>query len=638
MLLLIVFSVPGVCQYTGSETILNYHSDITVNKDSTMLVAETIKVRATGDKIKRGIYRDFPTDYRDKYGNRYVVRFDVTGVWKDGQTEPYHTERQSNGTRLYIGSADVLIPPGVYTYTIKYKTDRQLGFFEDHDELYWNVTGNGWEFTIEKASAAVTLPPGISKNKIGLEAYTGLSGSKDRNYTTGFGQSGRPYFVTTSPLYTNEGMTIVVSWPKGFVTEPSSAMKAGYFFKDNLGIMLGLLGMAMVLIYYIAIWNRIGKDPAKGTIIPLYTPPDGLSPAAVRFIRRMGYDTKAFAAALINMAVKRYIKIDEEKKVYTIVRDTADKSVLSPDEDALISTLLGTNDSLKLSNTHHTQVSGAGNALKKSLDSAYQKTNFNTNGLYMIPAVLVSLIALAASIFLAAASQNPMIIGMGIAFMVITTFSIVIVSQAIRNWRNIFKRVGNAASCIGAGCLTISAIPFIGGAIAIIYIMLTEGSPAVLAIVVLIVLINYIFYFLLKAPTPAGRKLLDQIEGFKMYLSVAEADTLNTMTPPDKTPELFEKYLPYALALDVEQQWAEKFADVLAAAQIDGQNYHPIWYSGSSWNHLAVAGFTSGLGSSFSSAISSSSVAPGSSSGSSGGGGGGGSSGGGGGGGGGGGW
>ena len=145
---------------------------------------------------------------------------------------------------------------------------------------------------------------------------------------------------------------------------------------------------------------------------------------------------------------------------------------------------------------------------------------------------------------------------------------------------------------------------------------------------------NGVFYHLLKAPTAAGRRILDQIDGFRMYLSVAEKERLNLENPPAHTPQLFEMFLPYALALDVEQQWAEKFADVLAIAGRNAGGYSPKWYSGTAWSSLGVAAFAGSLGSSLSSAISSASTAPGSSSG----GGGGGSTGGGGGGGGGGGW
>ncbi len=149
--------------------------------------------------------------------------------------------------------------------------------------------------------------------------------------------------------------------------------------------------------------------------------------------------------------------------------------------------------------------------------------------------------------------------------------------------------------------------------------------------------VNIVFYYLLKKPTLKGRKLLDKVEGFKKYLEVAEQEELDLKYPPRKTPKLFETYLPYALALGVENQWAEQFTDVFNTSE-DGKNYQPTWYSGNDWNTHDLSRFTNSMGSSLSSAISSSSTAPGSSSGSSGFGGGGGFSGGGGGGGGGGGW
>ena len=127
---------------------------------------------------------------------------------------------------------------------------------------------------------------------------------------------------------------------------------------------------------------------------------------------------------------------------------------------------------------------------------------------------------------------------------------------------------------------------------------------------------------------------MDKIEGFKQYLSVAEKDRLSLLNPPEKTPRLFERYLPYALALDVEQEWCEQFSHVLENASRDDGGYRPGWYAGTTWRPGSMSGLASSLGTSLSGAISSASTSPGSSSGS----GGGGSSGGGGGGGGGGGW
>ena len=188
---------------------------------------------------------------------------------------------------------------------------------------------------------------------------------------------------------------------------------------------------------------------------------------------------------------------------------------------------------------------------------------------------------------------------------------------------------------IGAVFTTLFSIPFVVGEIFGLWAFAQSTSIWVPVLFLIGAAMNGVFYHLLKAPTAAGRKLLDQIDGFRLYLTVAEKDRLNSQNPPQKTPQLFEMFLPYALALNVEQQWAEQFTEVLAQAGADRPGgYAPPWYNGTAWNSLGPTGFVSSLGSSMSSAISSSSAAPGSRSG----GGGGGSSGGGGGGGGGGGW
>ena len=167
---------------------------------------------------------------------------------------------------------------------------------------------------------------------------------------------------------------------------------------------------------------------------------------------------------------------------------------------------------------------------------------------------------------------------------------------------------------------TLFALPFFAGEIfGVVVLGAAVSIPAALNLAAMGFL-NALFYHLLKAPTLSGRKIMDQIEGFKLYLSVAEKERLNLLNPPEKTPALFEKYLPFALALDVENAWSEQFAEVLAKAGTETQPYSPVWYSGSSWDSFHTSRFTNSLGSSFAGAISSSSSPPGSSSGSGGGG------------------
>jgi uncharacterized membrane protein len=131
----------------------------------------------------------------------------------------------------------------------------------------------------------------------------------------------------------------------------------------------------------------------------------------------------------------------------------------------------------------------------------------------------------------------------------------------------------------------------------------------------ILLVLNIVFFFLLRRRTVEGRKLQDEIEGFKLFLSVTEKDRMNFHNPPGKTPELFEKFLPYALALGVEQNWAEQFSKVFEEMSKTANGYHPAWYVGNDFNTLSAVGFATNFSGSFSHAISASSTAPGSSSG-----------------------
>jgi hypothetical protein len=165
----------------ADERILDFHSDAKIQPDASLIVHEAIRVNSEGERIQHGIFRDFPTRYTGRLGEHYSVDFKVLDVLRDGQPEQYSQEQLSNGVRVKIGSASTVLPPGEYTYELTYTVTRELGFFPDHDELYWNVTGNGWVFPIDHASATVSLPAPVQPSDLKLTGYTGFKGSRDQN-------------------------------------------------------------------------------------------------------------------------------------------------------------------------------------------------------------------------------------------------------------------------------------------------------------------------------------------------------------------------------------------------------------------------------------------------------------------------
>jgi uncharacterized membrane protein YgcG len=549
---------------SADERILEYRSDIQVLENGQLTVREFIRVRSEGQDIRRGIYRDFPTEYTDRLGNHVEVDFVPLSVHRNGKPEAWHTKNQSNGVRLYAGSADRMLSPGIHEYELVFMTNRQLGFFASHDELYFNAVGIGWLFPIEHVLVTVTLPFRTPPEQLSLDVYTGAYGLNQGNAIAEVINGNTARFESTRMLQPGEGLSIAVAWPKGLIEEPEAGQKIAWFLEDNAAAIALLFGLLAVLGWYLWAWNKVGRDPGKGVIIPRFQAPTGLSPAACRYVRDMSFDPKAFIAAIISLAVKGQVLIEEDGKDFTLKRvPDAPGASLTKGEQAILNILLpGRASSIDMDNENHKEFQKARLELKKALKNEYLGRLFHLNSIYLAPPILMSV----------------------------------------------------AAAVVAA---------FYHG-----------GPPVWISYLVLSLALHGLFGFLMRAPTPAGRIVMDEIEGFKSYLDTAEQDRLDRMRSPALTPEVFETFLPYAYALSVENNWCKRFARELPEEVRQQSGYHPGWYSGHYSGISALGHLGSNFSSSFSSAISSASSPPGSSSGS----GGGGSSGGGGGGGGGGGW
>lgn len=589
----------------NTEKIYSYESEIYINEDASMIVEETIKVYAKGNKIKKGIYRDFPTKYKDKQGNNYNVGFEVLEVLKDGKKEPYKTEKQQNGVRIRIGDADKTLTPGFYTYTIKYKTNRQIGYFEDHDELYWNVTGNGWEFTIDEAKAVVHLPEDVDMSKVKFEAYTGAQGSTAKRYIADKNvYDNTVTFNTTSDLYSEEGLTIVVGFEKGIVHKPTTQEYIAYWFQDNKGVLVGLGGVAIIIIYCFITWCKVGKDPKKDIIIPRYNPPEGLSPADVKFIDSMGKYDKVFESSILNLAVKGYIKIEnEEEKTFgiktnkmTLIKQEKElENDISEDEQDIYKTLPEV-AKLEYSSSLQSKLVKMQNGQRKFLQEKFNGKMYKRNsGLVSISVIISIIVAIIAVMFSNSITEEMFMIPFMSMWLTAWTIGIVAMFKGKSNFGS-FGRI-------------IFAIPFLIGEVIGIGVLISFVGTGLALLIVLLVIINVIYAFLIKAYTEEGRRIKDEIEGFKLFIKTASEDEIR-----NQTPETFDKYFPYAYVLGLENEWSKKFESLL-----EEYNYEPAWctgmYYGSAFHATA---FTSSFSSSFNRGISSASVHPSSSDGGSG--------------------
>ncbi|MFZ5541593.1 MAG: DUF2207 domain-containing protein [Pseudomonadota bacterium] len=382
----------------GEEKIVDFAADIAIARDAALAVTETIVVQAEGAGIRRGILRDFPTAYTDRAGNAVRVPFEVVAVRRDGAPEPYAIEALSNGVRVRIGRADVLLDRGEHRYEIEYRTARQLGFFAAHDELYWNVTGNGWTFAIDRARARVTLPQPVPAAQLSAQAYTGPSGARGGDYSARVVDGGAEY-ETTRRLAPQHGLTIVLAFPKGVVAAPSTLERAGWFVQDNVGAGVALAGVLAVWAFLYWRWDRIGRDPKPGPRFPRYEPPSTMSAAAVRFVDRMAFDSRCFAAALLGLGARGYLKIRQDGNDFTLERTGRDVA-LGAGEKAMADKLFGGSDVAQLRRKYDPSVAAAQKALGDALEHHYADVLFKRNRTPLVLAGLGAVATVAGAIVL----------------------------------------------------------------------------------------------------------------------------------------------------------------------------------------------------------------------------------------------
>jgi len=304
------------------EEVLSYDVSITVQQDGMLDVVETIQVRAEGNQIKRGIYRDFPHKVTDGYGITKTLPFKVIKVLKNELSEPFALESAPGGTRIRIGSADKILQPSVYTYTIHYRTAGWMLRPSDQiHELYWNVTGDEWGFPILSSTCEVHFPADAKVTH--AEGYTGAKGKQGQNYTYNIQGSNITYQLT-KPLPVRAGWTIVAQVPAGFIEIPEEK------FPKKL-LIFAVSGLATIG-WFIYSWFSVGIDPKKGTIIPQFTAPEGMSAAAVRYVSKTGYDNDCFTAGIIGAAQKGAVHIEEVGKTFTLHNQAKGDNNLTNDD------------------------------------------------------------------------------------------------------------------------------------------------------------------------------------------------------------------------------------------------------------------------------------------------------------------
>jgi Predicted membrane protein (DUF2207) len=528
-----------------SLVIERFDAAIRVDRDGGVDVAETITARFSGSW--NGIYRAIPVKYRTPQGFNWTLGVDLESATGEGN-QPLQTETSREGHyikyKIWVPGAQ----DATRTVVLRYRATNGLRFFEDHDELYWNVTGDEWDVPIEAASATIELPAGTEG--IRAIAFNGVYGSTARDAAVEIGERS-VRIVMPHRLDFHEGLTAVVGWNKGVVAEPTRADRAAGFLRSNwpLAIPIPIFFGAFTL------WRRRGRDPRRRPISVQYEPPEGLTPAEVGTLLDHSADMRDVTATMVDLAVRGYLKFEErdERKLFGLIGE----------REYVLHRLKPRSEWGGLAAHERKVLEGIFEDDVESVELSELENEFYKD----LPGIKDGIFdRLLRHRFYRARPDK------------------------VRGWWMFGGVFLGALVAVGGGALaarvSLTPVPFVVAGVLTGIILLAFGS-------------------VMPARTDAGARALEKVLGFEEFLRRVEADHFEHVV---KTPELFDRFLPFAMAFGVEKKWAKAFEDIYREP--------PTWYVGSGVTHFNAGLFSSRLADFSTKASSTMSSSPRSSSGS----------------------
>ncbi len=524
------FPAPTVAQDGRSWRLESFHADIRVLESGTIEVTETIRPSFEGRY--NGIFRTIPLEYRS-YGLRQGFQLSVESVTDEaGNALRYEADRDGSYLEIRIWIPDA--EDAVRTVRLAYEVRQRLlfhdadedeeGVVEAYDELYWNVTGTEWPVPIDAASATVRLP--ATATGVRAHAFTGGYGSTGQDAVVEVAGA-RVDIRADRPLAFRAGLTIGIGWDAGVVERPTAIGLASTYLFANWPLFLPFFAFAFMY----RRWNERGRDPEVGSIEPRYEPPEQLTPAEVGVIIDNRADLRDITATLVDLAVRGHMTIEEVEEKQMLGQLT-DKDYVFRRTDADGGTLA----------PHESALLGAVFDGRRTRRLSELKDRFYKD----LPSLKSQL--LATLIEHGVYSESP-------------------------------ARV--AGKYVGLGFFVGIAI-FFGGQLVERTLLLAPLAIMLAATFSALVIIG--FGCFMPARTKRGTELLRQVKGFEEFLTRVEGERYRRMITG---PEMFEKYLPYAMALGVAGQWARAFADLYREP--------PDWYRGHAFQAFNAHVFVSSL-------------------------------------------
>lgn len=538
-LLLLLLGLPLI---SGSATaqahnwrVADFKDTISIAGDGKALVSEKITLAFVGQW--HGIHRTIPVEYPGPQGTNYTLFLDVLNVTDENGNKLKYDSSKSGAYR----DLKIYIPDAVDTtrvVNIDYSVRNGVRFFDSNNdssgegyaEFYWNVTGNDWPVPIDHASAFVTLPENAAGG-LRAQAFTGAYGSRQSEAAAEV-KGADVLFETTHPLPMRGGVTIDIYIPQGVIQPPSALTKFGWFLSSNPILFLPLLTLAVMF----ALWYSVGRDPDPGvSVAPQYEPPKGFCPAEAGTLLDDTIHPRDITCTIVDLAVRGYIKIEEKVDTFLLFHHKDYLfTLLKPREQW---TDLTPHERLMLNNIF---VTGTGTHLSDLKNRFYTAiplvreeimSSLKSKGIYTLDPESANAYSIVAAVVIA----------------------ILAVAVQVMGWMNLFYSI-----------------------------------PLVIGSVLVSAVIWWLFARQMTAKTVAGARARIAVLGFQEFLNRVDADRIKQMTP-----DTFEKFLPYAMALGVEHHWAQAFDGIVKdppnwyGSQSGYVGFSPLFFS-SSMNSMAT--------------------------------------------------
>lgn len=517
--LLLTGAVGGALADRGGYVIRSFDTDLRVERSGEVLVTERLEVDFS--EPRHGIYRSIPVRYTDPRGFGYSLGFRLIGVEDPaGQALQVKASGEGSYVNLRIGDPNRTVT-GAVTYVIRYRVRDALVARPEHDELYWNATGNEWQASIERASATVRLPAAVDDADLEIAAYIGQFGSTERGVAIDRPSGSEIAFRSPRALAPLEGLTVAVAWPRGVVARPSAVVKGGRFLADNWILAAPLFALAVLWRQ----WRKRGRDPrGRGSIVVRYEPPEGISPAEIGTVVDEKVDTRDITATVVDLAVRGHltIRVKEKPVLFGLLsseeivferRPEVERSKLPPlarHEERLLEALFSSGDEVEIDDLREKFYRHVPSIREALFDRVTERGFF---------------------------SGKP--------------------TSVRRNWRLIAVAAGIATLFVGWAWAA-----WRGG-------IFPSAFLVPIAAAVATAVVGFIFAPAMPRRTAKGVELREWALGFEEFVDRVEAEKLEQ----DRARNVFESLLPYAMALGIATLWAKRFEGIY----VEGS---PSWFVG----------------------------------------------------------